>query len=46
MASKPPLTKQHTEPERPVVYEPPDLHGRKHVEKGITGLTMTFLFLI
>lgn len=25
----------HREPEKPLVYEPPDLQGRKHVKKGI-----------
>ena len=25
---------RHREPEKPLVYEPPDLHGRKHVEKS------------
>ncbi|XP_065656232.1 uncharacterized protein LOC100213914 isoform X3 [Hydra vulgaris] len=30
------IIKHHVEPEKPIVYEPPDLLGRKHVEK-ITG---------
>ena len=29
------ITRQHSEPEKPLIYEPPDLRGRKHVEKGI-----------
>lgn len=29
------MTTEHTEPEKPLVYEPPDLEGRDHVAKGI-----------
>ena len=25
---------QHSDPEKPLVYEPPDLHGREDVEKS------------
>ena len=25
---------EHKEPEKPLVYEPPDLEGRDHVAKG------------
>jgi len=30
------VLRQHSEPEKPMVYEPPDLRGRMHVEK-VTG---------
>lgn len=28
------VSNEHKEPEKPLIYEPPDLRGRKHVEKG------------
>lgn len=28
------MEEQHNEPEKPMVYEPPDLEGRRHVAKG------------
>lgn len=27
------VSNEHKEPEKPLIYEPPDLRGRKHVEK-------------
>ena len=32
------MSAKHKEPEKPLVYEPPDLEGRQHVAKGINNI--------